>query len=84
MSNLNLEIRKILHLLNRYAARLNPGLSAVALALSLLVAAEAAARLPSLQARLYGALDAAIARSSVPELTSGRRSLVPVDPSSLD
>ena len=69
MSNPNVEIREFIHRLNQYSARLNPGLSAVALALSMLVAAEAASHLPSLQARLYDALHAANAQSSDPDLT---------------
>ena len=48
MSNLAAELRRCLRILDRGAARLNPGLCAVAIILSSLLLAEAAARLPAL------------------------------------
>jgi hypothetical protein len=57
--------------IEHYAARFNPGLCAVALVLSTLVAAEAATRLPALY-------DKTVTAQIVP-LTSDPTALVPVD-----
>ncbi len=57
--------------LERYAARTNPGLSAIALVLSTLVLAEAAARLPALY-------DEVIAMNDV-ALGSDPTALLPID-----
>jgi hypothetical protein len=48
VSDPNPDINDLMQNIERYAARLNPGLCAVALILSTLVAAEAATRLPAL------------------------------------
>jgi hypothetical protein len=63
--------RDFMQRIERYAARLNPGLCAVALILSTLVAAEAATRLPALY-------DETVDAQTVP-LTSDPTALVPVD-----
>jgi hypothetical protein len=48
MSNPDVEIRKLMRRVDHFAARLNPGLSAIAIVLGTCVLAEASVRLPAL------------------------------------
>jgi hypothetical protein len=48
VSNLDVEIEKLMRRVDHFAARLNPGLSAIAIALSACLLAEIMARLPAL------------------------------------
>lgn len=63
--------RDLIPTIERYAARLNPGLCAVALVLSILVAAEASKRLPALY-------DEAVAAQTV-ALTADSTAPMPAD-----
>lgn len=71
MSQPDPDLSNVTQRLDRYAARLNPGLCAVALVLSVLVLAEITARLPALY-------EQDVATANVP-LGSDPTSLVPID-----
>ncbi len=75
MSNPDIELRNLMRRVDRYAARLNPGLGAIVLVHATILMAEATTRLPV----LYEMLSEANLVSPVPQMTSDPRALLPLD-----
>jgi hypothetical protein len=72
MTNPDSDLRKFVRRVDLYAARLNPGLCAVAMILSTVLLAETATRIPALYEQVVTAQDN-------PQLTSDPTALLPRD-----
>jgi hypothetical protein len=71
MSNIEIEIQKLMRRVDRSAARLNPGLSAIAIVLSTCLLGEVIVRLPAIYEAEFA--------SYAPLLTSDPTALLTID-----